>query len=683
MGTWREDGFTDAERASSWPLSRHRLDEVGLGKLCSTGEQASVARVLLDAEYSRRLLLLRAVVDELGSLPEASGPLEPVKDAWDLLARAQRRDPETVRRLLMDPQTGLWAAHLLRRLRGSADDDAPLWTEVGHLHALAAAGGTLAGLGFRIRVPARGGAVLLPSLGRAGTPRDGRRPAAGEPEQWGVAEVNARDGAARVALAPGQVVDVPAEPACDALDWWGTRRICSTYDGVTLSLSVDDLGLYPVIPGDARPVRLDRAAADRWQQRLDRAWALLVTNHRESAEALAEGLLSLVPLPRGQRFRPRSASASEAFGCVMVSEPHAGPDTHEATVELAVTLVHEFRHTLLNGLLHLTPLTEECADLFHAPWRDDPRPLMGLLHGAFAFSGVTRFWRARCAHDTGRALALAQFEFALWRRQSRTALRTLDAHPALTATGHTLVRGLMADLQEWETDPVPRRALYLAERAAAHQRAAWRAHHLVPEPAAVAAVAGAWLSGQAPPYPAAVEPGFELRTDPAGCRLDVYAHLVRLMTMDPESFAEVRRAGTRAAAWAPGVTAADLAYVADDDEEAVLLYSREAAGGGRAAAWGALGLLLVDRHADQVSDDDRHAMPPGRPGLLRAVFDEVVRGSERPVSPIVLADWLVHGRHDLSGTSDFAASRSDSSRFGTYSGSGSMSQSARCSQSTA
>ena len=64
-------------------------------------------------------------------------------------------------------------------------------------------------------------------------------------------------------------------------------------------------------------------------------------------------------------------------------------------VELAVTLVHEFQHIKLGGLLHLAPLHDrEPTRRLYAPWRDDPRPLGGLLQGVYAFTGVTDFWRA-------------------------------------------------------------------------------------------------------------------------------------------------------------------------------------------------------------------------------------------------------------------------------------------------
>ncbi|WP_282700642.1 HEXXH motif domain-containing protein [Streptomyces sp. CC219B] len=628
-------------------MRHHRLDHACLELLCSAGERAEVTRVLLDAEYSRRLLLLRLLVDEAAARPAAAGALPPVGEAWQLLARAQRRHPAAVRRLLMDPQVGLWAAHVLRRLRGSADDDAPLWTDVGRLHALAASGAVLAGLDFRMPVPARAGTVLLPCLGQA---------SCGTREPWALAEVSAHGGATRVGMDGGHTVDVPADATTDTENWSAVRRLTTRHRDLVLTLTVDDLALYPVIAGTAGPARLDEAELRRWQLGLDRAWTLLVEDHRDSAEALAAGLLSLVPLPPGERFRPRSASASEAFGCVMLSAPDPGVPEQEATAELAVTLVHEFRHTLLNGLMHLAPLTEDCADLFHAPWRDDPRPLTGILHGAFAFSGVARFWRTRCARDTGSARERARFEFALWRRQARTTLETLDTHPALTATGRKLVRGLLADLRSWDDRTLPESALLLAERAAAHQRAAWRAHHVVPDEETVRATADSWLSGGPPPRTVA---DGTVRTDPDGCRLDVFAHLVRLSIADPPAFSAARTTDPAAVNHLKGVTPADVAHVAGDLAEARALYARQTAT--RPGSWGGLGLLLADRH---------RALGE-RPELLRAVSRAVTRRSGQAVPPAELAEWLAR------------AWNGDGSPADAHSGSGSMSQSARCSQSTA
>ncbi|MFI9766346.1 HEXXH motif domain-containing protein [Streptomyces sp. NPDC052415] len=637
MGTSCE--AAEESESSAHPLRPHRLDDVSFGMLCSAGEARRATRTLLDAEYSRRLLLLRVLVDEVCAHPESVGDLAPAREAWDLLARAQRQRPEAVHRLLMDPQTGLWAAHALRRLRGAQDAETPLWSDVGQLHALAAAGAVLAGLDFRILVPAREGAVLLPCLGRAQL--DAREP-------WSVAEVGGHGGAASVLTqGGGPGIQVPTDATQDGPGWTGMRRLFLSHRGLTLTLSVDDLARYPVIAGTAGPDRLDETAQRHWRRSLDGAWRLLVEEHRDSAEALAAGLFSLVPLPPAERFRPRSASASEAFGCVMISAPDAQVPDHEAAVELAVTLVHEFRHTLLNGLMHLVPLTEDCPDLFHAPWRDDPRPLSGVLHGAFAFSGVARFWRERCAHENGSARERARFEFALWRREARATLEIVHTHPALTATGRRLVRALLADIRSWDAEPVPETTLRLAERAAAHQRAAWRAHHVVPAEPAVWAAADSWLRGTRPPLAVSEETGGNVVTDPAGCRLDAFAHLVRLRITDPQAFAGALNGGPRP----KDVTQADLAYVAGEQAEAAALYAEETA---RPAAWGALGLLHGRRGVAE------------RPELLRAVSAEIARGGGRTPPPAELADWLARAWDDDA-----------------QSGSGSMSQSARCSQSTA
>ncbi|MGV9455535.1 HEXXH motif domain-containing protein [Streptomyces sp. NPDC003635] len=592
----------------------------------------------MDAEYSRRLLLLRVLVDEVAANPGMVGDLNAVREAWDLLARAQCSSPEVVHRLLMDPQTGLWAAHVLRRLRGTEESDSPLWSEVGRLHALAAAGAVLAGLDFRILVPVHDGAVLLPCLGRARLADE-----AGA----AVAEVSAQDESAwiRDLREGGSVVRLPGDVSGDAPGWSAMRRLTLAHQGLALAVPFDDLARYPVVAGTLGADRLDEDQLRRWERGLGRAWAVLVEDHRESAEALAAGLLSIVPLPSAERFRPRSASASEGFGCVSLSAPDVQVPEEEAGLELAVTLIHEFRHTLLNGLMHLTSLADDCPDLFHAPWRDDPRPLIGVLHGAFAFSGVARFWRARRTRDGGSARERAHFEFALWRRESRATLEILHDHPALTTTGRRLVRGLLDDIRSWEADPVPVVSLQLAERAAAHQRAAWRAHHVLPDEAVVRAAADSWLRGTRTPL-AAPEETEAISTDPAGCRLDAFAHLVRLRILDPHAFTAARHGAQRP----NGVTEADLAYVTGDLTEAATLYAEETS---RPASWGGLGLTLG---RPEVAE---------RPELLRAVAGKIRRNSGRTPSPADLAEWLADVWQ------------------GAHNGSGSMSQSARVSQSTA
>ena len=70
---------------------------------------------------------------------------------------------------------------------------------------------------------------------------------------------------------------------------------------------------------------------------------------------------------------------------------------------LASVLVHECQHAKLNAVLDLIPLSRPDQARYYAPWREDPRPLGGLLHGAYAYLGVSDFWRvqsSRSGHAT-------------------------------------------------------------------------------------------------------------------------------------------------------------------------------------------------------------------------------------------------------------------------------------------
>ncbi|WP_433731951.1 aKG-HExxH-type peptide beta-hydroxylase [Actinoplanes sp. CA-051413] len=41
--------------------------------------------------------------------------------------------------------------------------------------------------------------------------------------------------------------------------------------------------------------------------------------------------------------------------------------------------------------------------MHHAPWRDNPRPLGGLMHGVYAFFGFAGLWRTSGRQKTRRS----------------------------------------------------------------------------------------------------------------------------------------------------------------------------------------------------------------------------------------------------------------------------------------
>lgn len=592
----------------------HRLSDSVLRSLNSVTEDEGAVVFLLDTEVSRRLLLLRMILDAGAETPH--GDAAELRQAWQLLETAERADPASFRRALVEPQVGVWAATLLRRLSRpdpqAAPGEAPLHVELGFLGQLAAAVFVNAGADFRTRVPVRDGRVFLPGLGRASVGGD----------SWGTAELWAHDGVVRVA-AGGTTVTLPEDTESDAPGWEGLRRFRTEHAGVAITVTLDDLGPYAPVPALRAAGRLSPAGFACWQRWFGRMWPVLVDDHPASARALAAGLRSVVPLPRGERLRARAASSSDAFGCVLLSEP----DEDEAVLaaQLGVAVVHELRHSLLNGLIFLSPLFEECDELFHTPWRDDPRPLGGLVHGVYAFSGVAHYWRARGTDG------LAGFEFALWRSAVRAALETLRGHSALTPLGRALVTALDEQTAGWHEEPVGTREQRLAHLAAAHRRASWRGHHLHSPQTHAGKLATAWREGRRAEGLGGAGPEPELRADPDVCRLDTLALLARLSLVAPGEF-EALRGAADPAGRVPGAVRADVALVDGDPRTAVKLYAEELTGsGGRPAAWAGLGLALTE-----CGEEAAGAVLVEHPELAVAVS----RSLSIPPDPVALAHWL-------------------------------------------
>jgi uncharacterized protein len=140
-----------------------------------------------------------------------------------------------------------------------------------------------------------------------------------------------------------------------------------------------------------------------------------------------------MPLAAGPPGRDISASARHAFGAVAAALP-------DDPVTLALLLIHEFQHVKLGAVLDIYDLYDP-ADrrLFHAPWREDPRPLEGLLQGTYAHLAVTDFWRARREATAGAEAERAAERFAYWRDHTRDAIGTLANSGSLTPLGERFV----------------------------------------------------------------------------------------------------------------------------------------------------------------------------------------------------------------------------------------------------
>ncbi|MEU6451540.1 HEXXH motif domain-containing protein [Streptomyces sp. NPDC046979] len=599
----------------------HGISETGLRGLVRGGGDGDVIEELLSAERSRRLLLLRALLDR--SAEQASGhdgerPLS-VQDAWDLLERAQARAPGAVDGVLMAPGTGTWLSSALRLLRGAPQGEDSVRRTLGHLSALAVAGAAGARIRFALWVPASEGIVSLPGLGCAVLPGAGGRTAV---------RVTGDGERLRISGPDGDVVVGP-EWGRRAPGWRPTRRLTLGRGDAAGSLALEEHDPFRTFSGPTTPSALSDQEAAAWQSAVDEAWDLLC-DEPDQTEAMRRGLRSITPVPRGERFRPYSSSSAEAFGAVNASLPDEG-------AELAATLVHEFQHIKLGALTHLGPLvtrsdkTDEPPRLFHAPWRDDPRPLEGLLQGIYAFFGVTRFWRAhRHAADPAHE-PLAHFEFALWRDAVWSTLDDARGHERLTALGNRLLESLARICAGWLTERLPAEELRLAREAAASHRARWREHHLRPAADVVDEAVRAWRRGESCPPSLRTAPS-SLRPDPDACFLDTAAVLARHRLTDPDG--PWRDPGTAAVRGAGPVDVL-LAGGAHSDARRILT-DQLMRDDPPVGSWAALGRATAE-------DPQRRAAARfllGSPHWARAVRDTLAaEHGERP-DPMALAAWL-------------------------------------------
>jgi HEXXH motif-containing protein len=603
-------GFSPAAVPPNHRLSIARLDALATGRF-----DRNALDTLRSAERSRRLLLLRALLDYARPRPESTSPLPSVDTAWNLLLRAENAAPLVVAEMLMDPQTGAWVAHALRRQRDASRDRAPLWFHVGQLHTFAAAAAIRAGLDAEMTVPAWCGDIQLPSLGCLRLATD---------TEWEHAVLTIDD-TVRIRCA-GITRELDPRSDRPVAGWFPFHSLTSTFRDLTLTLRLDDLSPYRLLNNPSQPAPIDVDGVARWQAQLDSAWRILVTDHPDRAHELATGMASLTPLPAVHRFRPHSTSVEDGFGSAILSEPHDA-------AQFAVTMVHEFQHSVLNGVRHLVTLTDVDDDppICYAPWRDDPRPLGALIHGMFAFAAVAEFWAVYRNRAHGVEADLANFEFALWRNQTETVLRSAQGHHALTEVGARFLNGIAERLARLRDQSVPPMAVNYAEAAADHA-AGWRACHLQPDPDRVRVAADAWTARR--PAPPVVD-GAEsvVLAGRVVQRLDAKAVLMQIRIADPDLFDRLHAEPQLVA----GASSADVAYVAGDLNAAHRLYLTELSETpGRAAAWSGLGLVMAElgKKADLLLR---------QPELVRAVSERVAADTGRQPAPDELAVWLADG----------------------------------------
>ena len=327
----------------------------------------------------------------------------------------------------------------------------------------------------------------------------------------------------------------------------------------------------------------------------------------------------MVPLTPRSDTDMVSVTTPAAFGAFATSWP---PDP----VTMAETLVHEFQHVKLGGLIDLVPLTRPGGEKVYAAWRQDPRPPGGLLQGVYAHLGIARFWHEqRHAETDPDDILRAQVLFARWRATIDRTAETLLRTDSLTSAGVRFVGMLRAQGQDLETEPVPGDAADIAREVALDHRLIWQVRHLAIDAADVARLAAAYRRGAAAQGQA--EPRTWIEEDVRKVDSTVRSRLLNLRYLAPARYRELCADGTLA------LSEADRLLVNQSASAAVQAYREQviASAEPQPDAWIGLALAL-------------HRLPPSP---VQAVLDtrlplvlEVHGCLGGRIDPLDLASWF-------------------------------------------
>jgi uncharacterized protein len=421
-------------------VPRHRISAETFAALARFGGGAEAAGRVVAARLSKTTLLIQDVVRTSARVGHEQAAI--ARDGYAALIEVQRHAPDAVRFVLEYSFVGAWALRCAMLLRqGHAE------AEPAVLARVAAAAAIRGAVPLTIHIGRTESELYLPSLGTADV-------------HGAVTVVSCSDGAEM--LAGSKSIALPVDG--DAPGWHGVRRIRSADHRLDVLL---DGRLPRSLPPDLTTRRtLSDSEVDSWRERLLAGWHLLADETPATADEVATVLRVVAPLRRSP-VTTVSATLSDAFGCVVMSLP--GNDVHTA-----VTLTHEVQHAKLTALTDLVSLVDiDAPARFYAPWREDPRPGLGLTHGLYAHMAIAGFWRRhrQVADTTGRFEA--DVEYARWVSACREVADVLLGSDLLTPAGRRFVEAIAAQLAEWSTDPILPAARELAHHQAATHRSQW------------------------------------------------------------------------------------------------------------------------------------------------------------------------------------------------------------------
>jgi HEXXH motif-containing protein len=522
--------------------------------------------LLFDGMVSTRTLLLNLLVSEATAKAPQIADRSGLADAHRRLGELRRSFPTEVAALLAYPHIGVWLGRVFPLLRRFPDDPQDrLWADFGYLGWIAAVGEIACIPRGTAIVVVRGGVVMLPGMGLARL---------GPDEYCGNCELAWSDDGSLQFTHAGATVRVKSRDEQTHTWWQPLRRICGAAGEPEVFL--DDLDPFRDLPHDTSPPgRLSEAESLSWQRDFGKAWDLLRHDFGRYLEPMRQCLTSLAPLTATPTVEAISYTVVDGLGCVYSGAP-------VDSCQLAVTLIHEIQHTkftLLTDQVLICEADNECR--FYAPWRDGPRPIFGLLHGIYAFFGVTDFWRSHrevACHRSRRW----QVEFEFRRVQLEQAIQRALSSGLLTTAGEEFVTALGGCMQPWRAEDVPEDVRNAAFEASLAHKVFWQVRNWRPAADGLADLVTRWRTGDRCPIACPGASLIDQKTIP-----DHYRRLRLSTWLRP---LDAKGMGTRAMDALP---AGDRAYLMGDIAGASALYVEEIRRESlRPQSWAGLALAL-------------------------------------------------------------------------------------------
>ena len=174
-----------------------------------------------------------------------------------------------------------------------------------------------------------------------------------------------------------------------------------------------------------------------WEYAAARAMEL-ISHHPPSAKLVTEFGWLLVPIRNNRDGYHLSISFNSVPNAIFAS-------FHRDAESLAETLVHESDHNWFFLVSRYEEFWKKPAhlqpEIYRSPWRDDPRPLDGILRGASAFVRVSAMWAGLLAAlpKTHPSLGWIRKRVFLRSVQAVDALRTLMSTDELSMFGRRQV----------------------------------------------------------------------------------------------------------------------------------------------------------------------------------------------------------------------------------------------------